>query len=725
VHVAVIDTGIDYDHADLGGCFGPGCRVAKGYDLVGDAFNASDPVPVIKPDPDPDDCNGHGTHVAGIVGANGGITGVAPGVTFFAYRVFGCVGTTTSEIMLDAMERARRDHADVVNLSIGAALQWPQYPTAQAADRLVRHGIVVVASAGNEAALGLYGSAAPSVGKNVIAVASFDNTHANLLAFTISPDDTKIGYVDTTGAAITPQSGSFPMARTGTTTSNADACDPLTVPARSLTGKVVLIRRGTCGFYQKAFNAQAAGAAGVVFYNNVVGFITPSVAGTPPITIPVVLITSTKGALIDGRLAAGPVTMTWTNQVASEPNPTANLISSFSSYGLAPDLSVKPDIGAPGGTVRSTLPLEQGGYGNLSGTSMASPHVAGAVALLLEARPHASPEEVQQRLQNSARPHLVNPALTSPPTFLDVVHRQGAGMLQIDDAVTADAVVSPSSLALGEIEAGNATRWLRITQDESDDHHGHRFRGRDHQHDGDDDDAPVTYTLGHQPALATGTNTFTPQLLASFALVQFSSPTVSIGGRHHDHDRDGLVGVKITPPPQSDGSRLFGGYITFTPSDGGTILRVPYAGYNGDYQAIQVFTLAGFPLLAKLTAAGFVPQPAGGLFTMVGDDVPFVLLHLNHQIANLKMEVFDVTTGLSLNLADDEDFVGRNTAANSFFALGWDGTTMRRPGGKLRTVPNGTYRIDLSILKALGDPRNPAHFERWSSPNITIARPTP
>jgi len=213
--------------------------------------------------------------------------------------------------------------------------------------------------------------------------------------------------------------------------------------------------------------------------------------------------------------------------------------------------------------------------------------------------------------------------------------------------------------------------------------------------------------------------------LASFALVQFSSPTVSIGGRHHDHDRDGLVGVKITPPPQSDGSRLFGGYITFTPSDGGTILRVPYAGYNGDYQAIQVFTLAGFPLLAKLTAAGFVPQPAGGLFTMVGDDVPFVLLHLNHQIANLKMEVFDVTTGLSLNLADDEDFVGRNTAANSFFALGWDGTTMRRPGGKLRTVPNGTYRIDLSILKALGDPRNPAHFERWSSPNITIARPTP
>jgi subtilisin family serine protease len=88
----------------------------------------------------------HGTHVAGIVGANGVLKGVAPGVTFHAYRVFGCTGTTSSDIMLEAMERAAADGSDVLNMSIGAAYQWPQYPTSQGADRLVNEGVIVVAA---------------------------------------------------------------------------------------------------------------------------------------------------------------------------------------------------------------------------------------------------------------------------------------------------------------------------------------------------------------------------------------------------------------------------------------------------------------------------------------------------------------------------------------------------------------------------------------------------
>ena len=83
----------------------------------------------------------------------------------------------------------------------------------------------------------------------------------------------------------------------------------------------------------------------------------------------------------------------------------------------------------------------------------------------------------------------------------------------------------------------------------------------------------------------------------------------------------------------------------------------------------------------------------------------------------------DVSTGRSFNFAVDDDFVIRNSTPTSFFAFAWDGTTMRRAGGRTRAVPNGTYRIELSVLKALGDRRNPAHTERWASPNIVIARP--
>ena len=727
VRVAVMDTGIDFDHPDLGGCFGRGCRVEKGYDFVGDAFNADDLRPIVAPDPIPDDCNGHGTHVAGIIGANGGIKGVAPEVKFHAYRVFGCEGSTTSDIMLAAMEMTLADGADVLNMSIGSSFQWPDYPTAKASDRLVRHGIVVVASIGNDGEAGLYGASAPAVGREVIGVASFDNTHANLTAFTISPDATAIGYMAAAGAPAPPVTGTFPMARTGTPTVTNDGCPPL--PPGILAGKVVLIRRGACSFYTKASNAQAAGAAGVVLYNNAPGFISPTVAGTPPITIPVVAIAAARGALIDSRLASGPVTMTWTSQIASEPNPTGGLISSFSSYGLAPDLSFKPDLGAPGGTIRSTLPLEQGGYGVLSGTSMSSPHVAGAVALLLQARPQATPDEIQARLQNSARPAFWggNPSLG----FLDTIHRQGAGLLRIDDAVRSEALVSPSSLALGEVETGSVSHRLRLrgsSPPEGGHGHGHKGpkahkdRGRGHDKE---DDAAVTYTVSHHPALATGPDTFIPSFLASFATVRFSRSTLTLEG--DDDGDEAEVLVTITPPPVTGASRLFGGYIVLTPDDGSPVLRVPYAGYNGDYQAIRVLTPtpAGFPWLATLASEVFSNQPAGALFTLQDGDLPFILFHLDHQSRQLKLEVFEAATGRSSGFAEIDDFVIRNTSATSFFYSVWDGTTMTRPGGETRPVPNGTYRIEISVLKALGDPANPAHVERWTSPNITIARPAP
>lgn len=716
IKVAVMDTGVDIDHPDFGGSGTngttpfPSARIAYGYDFVGDTFNADassasyNPTP--SPDSRPDDCNGHGTHVAGIVGADGTVTGVAPEVTLGAYRVFGCGGSTTSDIMIAAMERALADGMDVLNMSIGSSFQWPQYPTAQAATRLVNKGVVVVTSIGNAGANGLYSASAPGVGQKVIGTASFDNLVSTQPAFTVTPGGELIGFNRATGAPVAPTSGSLPMSRTGTTASTADAC--VALPAGSLTGTAALIRRGTCAFYIKAFNAQAAGAAAVVLYDNQPGNVTPTVVGTPAIVIPVVMINQANGALVDGKIAAGATTLTWGTASASTLLSTGGLISSFSSYGLAPDLTVKPDIGAPGGAIFSTIPLELGAYGSNSGTSMASPHVAGSVALLLEAKPNTSHQDVRAILQNSADPKnwWGNPGLG----FLDNVHRQGAGMLDVVGQVTSTTLVTPSKIAAGESTAGPFVQTLTV-----------RNNGT----------SAVTFDLSSVNAVSTGANTFTPAFNTSDAGVSFSLPSVAVpaGG-------SATFTATINPATVPVGG-MYGGYIVLTDaSDAANVLRVPFAGYIGDYQARPVLT-GGFPFLGKLTACTIVVEndctlggtysvfPAGNTYSLADAfNMPVFLIHLDHQVRLLRLEVFGASSGKAWKRIANDEYVGRSSTATSFFAYVWDGTTFSgKSGAKLTTVPDGQYVIKLSVLKALGDEANPAHWETWTSPVVTLDRP--
>src|SRR6266487_3045066 len=279
VTIAIMDSGLDYTLPEFGGCFGPGCKVRGGFDLVGDAYNATpgpafDPVP--HPDADPLPCDpdaadraevlgagasdaAHGTHVAGIAAADGRghtdegqVVGVAPGAQLLAYKVFGCNGGTDSDVMVHAMEMALADHADVLNMSIGAAFtNWPQYPTAVAADNLSAAGVTVVASIGNSGVNGgqLWSAGAPGVGRNVIGVASFDNRKATLPAFQVGT--TLYTYNRASGSLATvPQSGSAELVATGTPTTTNDGC--ATPSSGLVSGKIVLIRRGGCGFYNKA-----------------------------------------------------------------------------------------------------------------------------------------------------------------------------------------------------------------------------------------------------------------------------------------------------------------------------------------------------------------------------------------------------------------------------------------------------------------------------------------
>ncbi|HSM44965.1 MAG TPA: S8 family serine peptidase, partial [Acidimicrobiia bacterium] len=412
IKVAVMDTGIDYHHPDLGGCFGPDCRVAVGWDFVGDAFNA-DPDspgynPIPDPNPDPDDCEGHGTHVAGIVGANGDAVGVAPDVTFGAYRVFGCDGSTTADIMISAMEMALDDGMDILNMSIGSAFTWPQYPTAVASDLLVDAGMIVVASIGNSGASGTFSAGAPGLGEKVIGVAAFENVTATFPVAEVddsSTDPVQVGYNPMAFSAEAPTSGTEDIVFVGRGCPAGDHSD-VVLPEddpylADPNGKIALIERGVCAFVAKSQRAYDAGAIAVVIHNNAPGNFNGTLGAQPAEPQIVVSISQEDGNYIKGLTDP---TWTWTEDVAAFPNPGAGLIADFSSYGLSPDLSLKPDIGAPGGNIFSTYPIEKGSYANLGGTSMSSPHVAGAAALYLEAHPGTPAHLMRDILQNSADP---------------------------------------------------------------------------------------------------------------------------------------------------------------------------------------------------------------------------------------------------------------------------------------------------------------------------------
>jgi subtilisin family serine protease len=757
VTIAIMDSGLDYTLPEFGGCFGPSCKVRGGFDLVGDNYNASPSSPVFQPVPHPDanpaPCDpdvadaaeaagkgtsdaGHGTHVAGIAAADGRgheaegqVVGVAPGAKLLAYRVFGCNGSTDTDVMINAMQLALADHADVLNMSIGSAFSnWPQSPEAVASDNLVDAGMVVVASIGNSGLNGgqLWSAGAPGVGRKVIGVASFDNTKATLPAFRIG--GTLYGYNRAAAAPAAPTSGGGTIFFTGSPASAADGC---TAPLAGVAGKIAFIRRGACTFYVKSINAQAGGAIGVVLYNNAPGALNPTVAppsGAPPVTIPVVGITAADGAAI---FAGYPVnsTLEWTNLTTETPIATAGLISSFSSIGTDAELTLKPDIGGPGGQIYSTWPHQQfGGHNTISGTSMSSPHVAGLAALILDAKDKSvSPEMVQTLLMNTASPKGVN--FNNPPNAgLEPVTRQGAGMAQVVDAIMSPGSVSPAKISLGEGDGGAATLTVR-----------------------NGGTSAVTYDLSNVSALSVVPTTnpanpllypfaFTTSGLANSASFGASSVTVGPGGT-------ATVNVNITAGAIQD-KGLYGGYVKLTPRGGGVTLSVPYVGFKGDYQSLPVMTPAncGLPAVFQLKASatdaclgGGIARlgAAGATFTLQADDIPILLFHFNHQVRQMNIQVYKADGSPVhpvFNYVDQEAFLPRNTAAGPnaqgqgfLFEFDWDGTRSHDNGGgngdHRKAVPNGTYKLKLSVLKALGDANNPAHWETFTSPPITLARP--
>lgn len=470
VTIAIIDTGIDYTHASFGGSGDPAdfiandpsfiepgtfptAKVVDGHDFAGTVYNASDPDEnTPDPDPDPLDGNGHGTHVAGSAAGFETIevgAGVAPDALLYALKVFGDVAGSTDlvseaiEFALDPNEDGSMDDAvDVINMSLGSDFGHPNDPSAISSQNAVEAGVTVVIAAGN-AGPAPYVLGSPSVAPDAISVAASIDGGVTVLAMPVNSPPSVAGDYEA-------QPGDFGSLSPDTTgdlivAEPLDACEPV----QDMTGQIAFIQRGTCEFGLKIRHAQDAGAIGAVVFNNVEGppIVMAPGATTPVATIPAVMISLEDGETLLAAAATDTVNVTLTDDVEISKPELGDTMASFTSRGPGFDSIFKPEISAPGFSIFSA---EVGGgtAGTLSsGTSMATPHVAGVAALLIEQDGTRAPEVVKSLIMNSARP-----ALTDPPGGTVDLAIQGNGVVQADHAaLDVGAYTTPAAVSFGRI----------------------------------------------------------------------------------------------------------------------------------------------------------------------------------------------------------------------------------------------------------------------------------
>jgi len=483
ISIGIIDTGSDYNHANLGGSGNPAdyaandpnviepgtfptAKVVGGFDFVGTDYDASDPAnDTPMPDPDPLDEHGHGSHVSGSaagLGVAGQIgPGVAKGADLYALKVFGASGST--DVTSDAIEWAldpngdgdMSDHLDVINMSLGSSFGEPDDPSAISSDNAAHLGIIVVASAGNSGDVP-YVTGAPGVSPRTISVAA-TTKGGEVPAIEVSGDVNGLieAVEGTSPIRIADGSVSGALAQPDTTT-NVTGCNPIAV---DMADDIALISRGVCSFAQKSANAEAAGAIGMVVYNDgaTPSRIAPIVMGGLDLaTIPSVMISSVAGQGLSADLGGGASIDALMQDDLVTDTIFGDLIADFSSRGPGHGGSTfKPDISGPGVNIISTL-VGSGDQGvSNQGTSMAAPHVAGVGALLRQLQPGLDTAAIKAIIQNSA--HSLNE--TIPAAGADQpLARQGVGRVDVAAAMDLTSYASPGGISFGRLNPSQFQR---------------------------------------------------------------------------------------------------------------------------------------------------------------------------------------------------------------------------------------------------------------------------
>ncbi|ORX51670.1 subtilisin-like protein [Hesseltinella vesiculosa] len=717
IKVGILDSGVDYTHPSLGGCFGPGCLISTGYDLVGDDYGESSDL---QPDENPIDlCDGHGTHVAGILAANDrtkGFEGVAPGVSIGVWRIFGCEGDTDDDIILAAAEMAADAGMDIINLSLGGGVSaWSEDALAVALSNLSKKGISIVVAQGNEGRDGIARTPSPAVGDQVIAVGSVDNTiklsHIVHL-FQEGHEIANFEYVSGDGPGF--KLGGQPQGLV--ILEKETACDPI---LQNVHDQVVAVKRGECDFGQKAMQVQNAGGTGVLVYSTGADdAVSIDLHRYTRITIPVASVSGEDGvALLDAyhesKITNSPLSAKFISELTEVK--TGGLLSVFSTWGPDPELHFKPDIVGVGGHLYSTYPSTLGWYRSMSGTSMATPYISGCLALYMEATGERDPRIIIDNLMNYAVPL----PLLNDSNHLDSVARQGPGLIQVYDAILATTQVYPPKIALNDTEHFNGKATLFI-ENFSDDH--------------------KIYEVDHLPTMGVNGYDFNksavPMEKAEYkqasALVAFEQEVIEVNGKGSKS-----LNIKFAPPRWIEelDHVIYGGYIRLRQVDkqgemiDSKAIHVPYYGVLGSQYELPIFDYKqGYPYIGM---ANGKPIHSGTrsrrrpAYNFQDGDVLNLFMRLGNPSTVVKCEVIS-GDGMWAGYIPHYDniWVARNDHSDEFFdyAIHWHGhltMDLYSNTAPVETQP-GTYHIILSALKIFGNASVPRDWETWTSFDFDI-----
>lgn len=487
MRVAVIDTGLDLDHPsfaaapaqpsltkdELSGVVST-LRATERYGgLTADRLYRSEKVPyafnyvdsTLDVTHDHDNQGDHGTHVAGIIAANRtagtDVVGVAPDAQLLIMKVFGSNGGAYFDDILAALEDSFRLNADAVNMSLGTPAGFsslsPEIDKIFA--RILDSDMIAAIAAGNSASAasmngygtdrnltidpdnGIVSSPATYIGATAVASVESDTIRYN---YVILSDGEKVPYNDVAASALarlyywSPEhTAEYVMIPGAGGSGDYEGIAPAATEdgSRKYAVSIAVVERGGIDFTSKQAFAELAGFDAIIVYDNIEGSMLNMADGGG---IPNVFTTKEGGAKL--RAAAdengrGVLTMTPQDDTLSIPSEDAGKMSDFSSWGVTPDLQLVPDITAPGGNIYSTL--NNGHYGIMSGTSMATPQVAGMSAIVLQYLHKNAPDLTEAELHTVAEALLMStatPVMESDDAAYSP-RKQGAGAANVYDAI--------------------------------------------------------------------------------------------------------------------------------------------------------------------------------------------------------------------------------------------------------------------------------------------------